>query len=193
MEKVTFKMLEEVFEKAGYKIEKGDKTYHYSVKIKNNTYHIYYKGMAKMFEEINNIGVVEFISKNDYEKVVVEKQRTKELALAQKKAEKEAKKSSKTKVNSLEEELVAITLKIMSLVNRGTEEHMVLRDRLHEIYNELVELGLREPIGRKKITEDEISEAVAKGTRKRKVAKEKKEIVKNTRTTRSKKTKEEVE
>ncbi len=193
MEKVTFKMLEEVFEKAGYKIEKGDKTYHYNVKIKNNTYHIYYKGMAKMLEEVSNIGVVEFVSKNDYEKVVVEKQKTKELALAQKKAEKEAKKSSKTKVNSLEEELVAVTLKIMSLVNRGTEEHMVLRDRLHEIYNELVELGLREPVGRKKITEDEISEAVAKGTRKRKVAKEKKEIVKNTRTTRSKKTKEEVE
>lgn len=149
--RVTFKMIQKVFEDNGYKIEKMKKTKHYSVTKGDANHHIYVnKPLKDFYPELNEMGIIEFMLKYK----MTEKTKTK-------------KKNGKTKeVRELEKRRIKTTLKIMNMnMKRGSTEHLALREELHNIVDKLKELGV---YGGKPISREEVARMIEKRKKRKK-------------------------
>jgi len=148
----------------------------------NERYFGYKSTMGDLYNEVEKIGVEKFLDKYEITDIEPKKGTQKEKKEKKEKKEtvkvkKEKKKSNAKLIEKLEEEKTDIVLKIMNFkTKRGSEEHMKLRERLHEIRDEIIQLGGENSWEEqmKKMTIDEMIKAEKEGKEKKKKAKERK-------------------
>lgn len=151
--RITFNVISTYLSEKGYKIIKGVKAKHYIVTDNNgDKKHLYVNLTLKdLYADLEQIGIDKFMEKYDHETVIANKKQTRKGAL-----------KSNSRVKELEDAKVATTLAIMNLqVERGSKAHLDLRNQLHQIVNELRDLG---------VTKKESPLAIMSATRNRKRA-----------------------
>jgi len=128
-----------------------------------------------LYDAIDKFGIDTFIKNNTIEtstrQDMIDERRIKiarSVLKAQKKAQQE-------EVDKLNEQKTEITLKIMSTkLKRGSAEHMALREQLHEVVDELKELGAYGNV-HVAMSHEDIALAKKRGAALKKERKEKKE------------------
>lgn len=147
--KITFKQLQEAFIEKGASIEKEGRAYHFNIKKGDVEKHIYMPKvkMADVADYLEKIGFESMVDKFEHMTATEKKEKTITKKASQA-SEKKKVKVKKKDVTKLEDDMTELTLKIMGLEKseKHSKKHLKLRSQLHEIYNQLVEMGQRKAI-----------------------------------------------